>query len=367
MHGYYKSLTGGLRTRDGHVMEWLSKTASERNIAVDVYSRAEPLGYRRWKMRGSTSEVLQHTRDLTPDVLALPNPRNPKTWWVKSAKYYKVPDRSGPSIVWNPMTALCARLRAHWESNSLPVHLDLLDDWSIHHDFRSIRSEVEEAYTRAFGLATSVTANSEGTIALAKRFGRTDAVLIPNGCDPEKFSSISTASGVTTVGYVGKIGDRLDIDLIRRTCASHPGYRFVFAGPVLGGDVGRELNHLDNVEMLGDIRYEEVPALLQTFDIGWVPHGVSKGQVGGDAIKIYEYRAAGLPVVSTPIIGTRERPLPGVLVAESDDHPSVIGKLVNSDGRADRIVSEIPEELTWRFKTETIVNLMNAGTGPNDR
>ncbi|TCN49163.1 glycosyltransferase involved in cell wall biosynthesis [Rhodococcus sp. SMB37] len=366
MHGYYKSLLTGFRTRDGHIMEWLASEGANGCENVDVYSRAEPVGYRRWKLRGTTDKPLANTRDLTPDVLWPPNPRDPKNWWVTSARFYKSPQHDGPSIVWNPMTALSPSLRNYWENSTTPLHLDLLDDWSVHHDFVSIRDRVNEAYRIILGLATSVTANSEGTIALANRFGRTDAVLLPNGCDPEKFSTISQASGDTTVGYIGKIGERLDVDMIRDVCESLPNVKFVFAGPVLGTRVGRELSRIPNIDMLGDVRYPEIPELLSRFDIGWVPHGVEKGQVGGDAIKIYEYRAAGLQVVTTPIIGTRERPMDGVHVASAAEHSAIISSLVGKEGRVARDLSPLPRELTWEYKTGVIVQMLKSGAVEND-
>jgi glycosyltransferase involved in cell wall biosynthesis len=207
-----------------------------------------------------------------------------------------------------------------------------------------------------FSVATSVTANSEATLELARFYGRSDAVLVPNGCDPARFSSVSEASGPITVGYLGKIGNRLDAKLIGDTVTAIPQVNFVFAGPVLEREVLRSFAHKPNVRMLGDIHYEEVPKLLQTFDIGWVPHGVESGQVGGDAIKIYEYRAAGLPVVTTPIIGTRERPMPYVNIAESTQHTDTITRLTAGYSRVPRAVSDIPFDMTWESKAQYMLD-----------
>ncbi|WP_235565046.1 glycosyltransferase [Arthrobacter sp. Soil764] len=306
-------------------------------------------------MRGaSTDAQLPNVHDDYKTVLTVPPLRHPKRWWVNSIRHYGTVVKNEATIVWNPMMGLRGEIKEHQG----PLHVDLLDNWLEHEAFRTFRNEVATSYANLFRYATSVTANSESTLRLALDHGRDDAVLVPNGCDPDKFSSNSTASGRPTVGYIGKIGRRLDVSLIRSTAESNPNWKFAFAGPVLDREVGIALKRLQNIVMLGDVHYSNIPALLQTFDVGWVPHGVSKGQVGGDAIKIYEYRAAGLPVITTPIIGTRERPMPGVTVADANAHGKLIRSLDLHNGRVPRMPYSTPPELTWKAKTEKILALM---------
>jgi glycosyltransferase involved in cell wall biosynthesis len=237
------------------------------------------------------------------------------------------------------------------------LHADLLDDWSIHYAFESIRPEVVRAYRQLFEHASTVSANSEATLELARSYGRSDAVLITNGCDPERFDTRSRARGLPTVGYVGKIGRRLDLELIERTATELPLVSFVFAGPILDKEYRLPLERLPNVKLLGDVHYESVPQLLTTFDVGWVPHRVGAGEVGGDVIKTYEYRAANLPVLTTPIIGIRERALEGVWIHERDQHSQVLNAALR-DGRVARIPGGIPAEHTWSLKASELLNML---------
>lgn len=353
MHGHHKMLAEGYRTRDAHILEWTSKLLPSSEI--QIHSRPDPFPLRRIAMRHTSTEAqLSNVRDDYKTVYKVPPLRHPKRWWVDSTRHYSALAKNEPAIVWNPMLGLRKELKEH----KGPLHVDLLDNWLEHSAFKSFRAEVAESYVRLFKYATSITANSESTFNLAISHGRQDALLIPNGCDPEKFNAKSTATGSPTVGYIGKIGNRLDVRLIHTAVAENPDWHFAFAGPVLDREVGRALAKCPNIDMLGDVHYSRIPELLRTFDIGWVPHGVSQGQVGGDAIKIYEYRAAGLPVITTPIIGTRERPMPGVTVADADDHSRLIRSQTLEDGRVPRIPYSTPTELTWRAKTESILSLM---------
>ncbi len=350
MHGLTKMLSEGFRTRDAHLIEWFSKLGRQ----VSVYSRPDPWPVKSMERMRRTESIPEGVGDKGRQVLTMPPLRDRKQWWILSTKYFRY-ESTSPIVTWNPFMFRSAGVMMSVKKSPRHIHLDLLDDWSVHHGYSSIRSEVEKAYQQAFETAQTVSANSEGTVALAQRYGRSDVKLLPNGVDPQRFSTISRASGRPKIGYFGKIGRRLDTRLIRSTAIALPDYDFLFAGPVLDSETKDELVDLANIVFLGDIPYRDAARTLASFDLGWVPHGVVSGQVGGDAIKIYEYRAAGLPVVTTPIIGVKERPLDGVNVADADDHPMVIRSYFQQDNRAERIPSQIPNENTWQYKAEMIL------------
>ena len=60
------------------------------------------------------------------------------------------------------------------------------------------------------------------------------------------------------------------------------------------------------VVLLGARPSVEVPAYLQHADVLVVPHVVTPFTDSLDPIKLYEYQAAGRPVVSTPVAGFRD-------------------------------------------------------------
>jgi glycosyltransferase involved in cell wall biosynthesis len=352
MHGQRKLLAEGYRTRDGHLIEWAGRLL-ERRGGVTVVSRPEPAMLPAAPRRDA--RTARGTRAVETASWRLPSLRDRRRWWVTSADAYPaIPTEhtETPALVWNPFTALAPQA-ANPFTGGRKVVLDLLDDWSIHYAFASIRDDVEEAYREAFRLAHRVTANSEGTATLARRFGRDDVVLLPNGCDPERFSTRSRASGPFTVGYVGKIGRRLPLAEIVSTITASPEVSFVFAGPVLDREYRAPLAALDNVTLLGDVHYDDVPRLLESFDAGWVPHGVGAREVGGDIIKAYEYRAAGLPVLSTPVAGITSRGLGHIDARPMAEHASWIKRHSANGPRLQRRVSPIPAHATWRSKSIT--------------
>ena len=112
----------------------------------------------------------------------------------------------------------------------------------------------------------------------------------------------------------------------------------------------------DNIQLLGDVHYEKVPELLTTFDLGWVPHHVGEGEVGGDVIKTYEYRAAHLPVLSTPVEGAQKRGLTSVTVLDAGSHESWIKERTSGVSRVPREPGRLPESSLWSSKAVTILS-----------
>ncbi len=358
MHGQHKLSREGYRTRDGHLIEWFGRLLSELGSTA-VISRPEP-HLTGASIRAKNLEVASNTVALNSFTWALPRISDRQAWWVDSLRKYP---RLGAeldvadAVVWNPFVALSAS----WNDLSAggrTIVFDLLDDWTVHFAFEGIADKVQDAYEVMFARADHVTANSEATADLARRFGRSDVHLVLNGCDPERFSGTPTVEGPVTVGYVGKIGRRLDLELICNTAQQMPDLNFVFAGPILDREYRKPLGDIDNITLLGDVHYERVPELLTTFDIGWVPHRVGRGEVGGDVIKTYEYRAAGLPVLTTPVLGTGDRKLDdGVFVVNAADQRDWLARATEAR-RPVRIPADIPDPVTWRYKAQFILDLV---------
>jgi glycosyltransferase involved in cell wall biosynthesis len=360
MHGEVKLRREGLRTRDAHILEWISRLAPE--IALHVLSRPEPWP-RLTLARRRGSELPGSWRLSSPEPLAVPPLRERHRWWLSSARYERPwPATADGAIVWSPLAS-----RRQIAGRGARVLLDLLDDWTIHPAFRAIGAAVARAYAEWFEIAAVVTANSEATVALARRHGRGDAILLPNGCDPQRFSRAHRPAARFTVGYGGKIGHRLDLGLIEACARALPGATFEFAGPVLMRRCGQRLRALPNVRLLGDIPYARYPSVFAGWDMAWAPHAVGPDEVGGDAIKLYEYRAAGLPVLATKIIGWQRAPR-GVRALERSEVLDALAALAaRGPGGLPRDEHATPREHTWRFKAERMLELLGVGGGAGER
>jgi len=356
MHGEIKLRAEGVRTRDGHLMEWFSRLGVDE---MHVSSRPEPWPRRSWhRARHPLPLGSSAFRWHSPQVLQGVLSTDRRTWWEKSSRSTAVWGSTTPdaAISWNPFAAAAIGET----KRKPPLALDLIDDWTNHHQFAGICDSVAEAYRRSFEIADLVFANSEGTMRLARRFGRDDAQLILNGVDPDRFSAESAASGPTTIGYAGKISERIDVQLIRRAVEALPQCRFEIAGQGISRAVVNTLRRIPGLALLGDIHYRDYPRLLSTWDIGWIPHRIgAEGEIGGDVIKLYEYRAAGLPTFMTPIEGAG-RGLSGVRIHTASDLVTALVKFVgaNNAERIPREPTSIPTEMTWQSKAGLLLDAL---------
>lgn len=128
--------------------------------------------------------------------------------------------------------------------------------------------------------------------------------------------------------YVGTVHtDRVDVEVCVRTAETLAGTAtVVLVGPhpLPANDLARLASA--GVLLLGPKPREAVPGYLQHADVLLVPHVVTAFTESLDPIKLYEYAAAGRPVVSTPVAGFRDAA--GVLVGEPSQFPALVGQVL---------------------------------------
>ncbi len=184
--------------------------------------------------------------------------------------------------------------------------------------------------------------------------------LIPNGVDADMFAAehepASEVSGLPrpVIGYVGAVDVWLDFDLVAHMARSRPSWSFVFVGPIRTRSTA--LGRLANVHLLGERAYEELPSYIVAFDCCIVPHKLTRFRLYSDPLKVYEYIAAGKPVVSVPIPSVVERF--GALVriaADATDFVSSIEEEIESDSQ-EKVSRrrEAARRFDWRLRAEAM-------------
>jgi len=105
------------------------------------------------------------------------------------------------------------------------------------------------------------------------------------------------------IGFAGGLTTPVDLDLVRRLAAEHPTGSVVLVGPVF-----LDVHDLaaPNVHVLGPRPYRDLPAYVQAFDVGIIPYVLNEHTVAVDPLKLLEYLAAGIPVVTTDLPEVRK-------------------------------------------------------------
>ena len=103
------------------------------------------------------------------------------------------------------------------------------------------------------------------------------------------------------IGFFGVIDERFDVALFAEVSSRRPAWQFVMLGPTAKIDPA-SLPRPANVHWLGGKSYAELPDYLAHWDVGWMPFAINASTRFISPTKTPEFLAAGLPVVSTPII-----------------------------------------------------------------
>ncbi|MCX9465673.1 glycosyltransferase [Vibrio cholerae] len=99
------------------------------------------------------------------------------------------------------------------------------------------------------------------------------------------------------VGYYGAIAEWFDTDLVLKTAKLLPQYDFVLIGNVTT-DVSCFKNQ-SNIKLLGEVPYKDLTKYLVSFDVCIIPFIINDLTLCTNPVKVYEYLAAGKPVVAT--------------------------------------------------------------------
>jgi glycosyltransferase involved in cell wall biosynthesis len=182
--------------------------------------------------------------------------------------------------------------------------------------------------------------------ALASRLGTlsSNVLYAPNVADTELFATALAPGPLDTalaalptprIVFTGAIVQtKLDFDLLIALARARPAWSFALVGPVGPGDPRTDVSGLaaeSNIHLLGPRMYSELPDVLRAADAGLIPYARNSLTESIFPMKVYEYLAAGRPVVSTPLPA-----LAGVAeVASAPDAPGIAGLLEEALARDD--------------------------------
>jgi glycosyltransferase involved in cell wall biosynthesis len=152
--------------------------------------------------------------------------------------------------------------------------------------------------------------------ALAKRLRTISSNVIdaPNVADTELFSKAlkpgpldpgMAALPAPRIVFTGAIvAMKLDLPMLAELAKLRRGWAFALVGPIGPGEPHADISTITaepNIHLLGPRTYDELPDVLRVADAGLIPYVRNVLTESIFPMKVYEYLAAGLPVVATPL------------------------------------------------------------------
>ena len=188
---------------------------------------------------------------------------------------------------------------------SLPRKFLLYDCNDDHSSFPGMRSWSETYFNKTSRSADAVFASSQALLERVRAVrGSGDGIAyLGNGVDFDHFQNGngSQPPEKPRLGYIGALAPWVDFEAVADLAGRHPEWEIVLVGPILHGieDQILKLTSLPNVFHLAAVSYDRLPEVLRQFNVGLIPFRLNQLTRGVNPNKLYEYLAAGLPVVAT--------------------------------------------------------------------
>ncbi|MCG8515466.1 MAG: glycosyltransferase, partial [Halanaerobiales bacterium] len=159
------------------------------------------------------------------------------------------------------------------------------------------------------------------------------------------------------IGYFGAIAGWFDVELVSKVANQMPDTELVLIGEV-STDISK-LSRVTNISLLGEKPYSTLPDYLAYFDLAIIPFRQNELTRLTDPVKIYEYLAGGIPVLSVDLPELHKFKDVVELAADEDEF---IGKaeemLVEGRGGAEKRYNAVKEE-TWLNRAVRLKELLH--------
>jgi glycosyltransferase involved in cell wall biosynthesis len=269
----------------------------------------------------------------------------------------------------------------------LEVNAPLIEEQAEHRglvDLASARLIAE----RVFSAATVLMAVSDEVAEHLQTFPAAQGKVrvVPNGVNPERFppgirASLPADPGVFTVGFVGTMkpwhGLPTLLEAFALLIGRHPESRVLLVGDGTARanleEQASALGLAQTARFTGPVTPNEVPGLLASMDVAVAPYP-DLANFYFSPLKVYEYMAAGLPVVASrlgQIEKLLEPEIDGLLVPPGDV-PALVAALERLKGDPELRLrlgqaarAKVIRDHTWDGVVQRILALAGTNSSPH--
>jgi glycosyltransferase involved in cell wall biosynthesis len=194
-----------------------------------------------------------------------------------------------------------------------------------------------------------------------------DVLHVPNGVNfyhfnacrdlelPEEYKNIPKP----IVIYVGSMHEWFDFETVNYAARCLPGVSFVFIGNAELAQV--KLDKLSNIHLLGMRNYQNIPKYLHGADVGIIPFDIINHAElinSVNPLKLYEYMACGLPVVSTEWEELKSLKTPARLCKNREEFVKSIEESLNTPHNKN-IYIDYAKQRDWSVAINAILTRVN--------
>ncbi len=162
------------------------------------------------------------------------------------------------------------------------------------------------------------------------------------------------------IGYSGSVGGACDLGLVRRIAEAYPACSVVLVGLPTADPSALEALKRPNVHLMGVRPYGILPAYVQAFDVGLIPYVLNDYTKAVDSLKMLEYLAAGLPVVTSALPEAVKYAHMASMTRNDDDFVHAVGEaLTNRGAEARQRRQSFASQHTWQRRAERLIEIIH--------
>ncbi|MFP4104508.1 MAG: glycosyltransferase [Phycisphaerae bacterium] len=266
--------------------------------------------------------------------------------------------RNGPLQVWSFTPDISYMLGTFGEDKVIYYCVDDFSSFSGYDTAQVLRDEENLCRRSDLVITTSQ------PLQKAKSRWNPNTILVPHGVDHRHFRGASLTPRTLPddlaripsprLGFFGLLRDWVDLDLLADVARKRPDWQFVMIGDADSVVDISQYRPVENLNFLGRRAYHELPAYCAGFDVGLVPFRLNRLTEAVNPIKLREYLAAGLPVVSSPMPEVRRYADLVRFASTSEEFiPAVEAALQTSIEQRRHYVQRMTSE-TWESKLTMI-------------
>ncbi len=211
--------------------------------------------------------------------------------------------QNGPLHIWSFCPDVSYLLGHFGEERAMYYCVDDFSSFQDYNQQQVLRDE-EELCRRV-----NLVVTTSQTLQNAKAPLNPNTILVQHGVDYDHFAQALkpdlpepadlAAIPHPRITFIGLIRSWVDIDLLAAVARRRPDWHFVIIGD--STENHDSCRDLPNMHFLGRKDYRDLPAYCRGMDAGVIPFRINELTLAANPIKLREYLAAGLPVVSTPL------------------------------------------------------------------
>ncbi|MEY6549888.1 methyltransferase domain-containing protein [Bacillus cereus] len=238
---------------------------------------------------------------------------------------------------------------------NIEIYYECVDEITGFHSNKAILTKEKDFLKLVDGVIVT-----SKTLFVHKSRQNNKCILIPNAVNFDDFSQdfpcpadLYNLSG-PIVGYVGAIANWFDQELVCKLAQNNPEWNIILVGTVYVNI--DKMNNYNNIHILGRKEYSQIPAFMKHFDVGIIPFKTNDLIINTNPIKFFEYLAAGIDTIATPMPELIDEPYCH-LAHSAEEFENIIQHLLKEKRQKD--CNHYLQHHTWEKRIEDIISFIN--------